>query len=74
MGSLQKIATDEAKVRLLHSGVGGITESDVSLAKTSNAMIVGFNVRANAQARDLANREHVTLRYYNTQFFLFYRV
>ena len=46
-----KISTDEIKVRVLHSGVGAITESDVTLAKASNAPIIGFNVRPNAKAR-----------------------
>lgn len=66
-GSLQKVA-DENKdiaVQVLMSGVGGITESDVILAKASNALIIGFNVRANLQARDMANREKVDIRYYN---------
>ncbi len=67
VGSLQKMAeeNEEIEVQFLHAGVGGITESDVILAKASNAMIVGFNVRANAQARDLANRENVNINYYN---------
>src|SRR5690606_28412924 len=57
--SLERLATDEVKVRVLHSGVGGINESDVGLAKASNALVIGFNVRANPQARDLAATEHV---------------
>lgn len=67
VGSLNKIAEDntEVGVRILHSGVGGITESDISLAKASGAMIVGFNVRANVQARDMAKRDHIEIRYYN---------
>ena len=65
LGSLQKIATDEAKVRLLHSGVGGITESDVVLAGASKGVIIGFNVRANPQARELAKRDNVDIRYYS---------
>src|SRR5690606_17907217 len=52
-------------VKTLHTGVGGITESDVSLAKASGGVIIGFNVRANAQARELAQREGVDIRYYN---------
>jgi translation initiation factor IF-2 len=65
IGSLQKIETDEAKLRILHSAVGGITESDVILAKASNGVIIGFNVRANPQARDLARRDSVDIRYYS---------
>lgn len=66
-GSLHKMIEDneELDVRVIYSGVGGITESDVTLAKASNALVVGFNVRANAQARDLAQQEDVNLRYYN---------
>ena len=65
LGSLQKIETDEAKMRVLHSAVGGITESDVILAKASGGIIIGFNVRANPQARDLARRDNVDIRYYS---------
>jgi translation initiation factor IF-2 len=65
VGSLEKLATDEVKVRVLHSAVGGINESDVILAKASNAVIIGFNVRANPQARDLARRDAVEIRYYS---------
>jgi translation initiation factor IF-2 len=65
VGSLQKISTDEVSVRVLHSAVGGITESDVILAKATNAVIIGFNVRANPQARDLARRDGVEIRYYS---------
>ncbi len=64
IGSVNKMATDEVKARVLHSAVGGIAESDVSLAKASNAIIFGFNVRANKQARDLAQQEGVDIRYY----------
>lgn len=66
-GSLQKIEeeNEDAAVRVLHSAVGGITESDVSLARASGAIIFGFNVRANAQAKDLAQKENVDIRYYN---------
>ena len=63
--SLHKLATDEIKVLVLHSGVAGINESDVTLAHASNALIIGFNVRANPQARDLARRDHVDIRYYS---------
>ncbi len=67
IGSLKKLEdeNDEILVRILHSGVGGITESDVTLANASGGLIVGFNVRANAQARELAEREGVDMRYYN---------
>lgn len=66
-GSLHKIAEDNAEVgvRVLHTGVGGITESDITLANASRAMVIGFNVRANAQARDMAKRDRVDIRYYN---------
>ena len=67
IGSLAKIAEEnpDVDVQVLHSGVGGITETDVTLAGASNAMIIGFNVRANAQARDLAQKNGVDLRYYS---------
>ncbi len=63
--SLDKLGTDEVTVRVLHAAVGGINESDVILAKASNAVILGFNVRANPQARDLARRDGVEIRYYS---------
>jgi translation initiation factor IF-2 len=65
VGSLDKISTNEVSIRVLHSAVGGITESDVILAKASEAVIIGFNVRANPQARDLARRDGVEIRYYS---------
>lgn len=64
-GSLRKLSTDEVKVNVLHSGVGGITESDVNLAIASGAFIIGFNVRADGSARKLAESEDVEIRYYN---------
>ena len=64
-GSLEKLATNEVALRVLHAAVGGINESDVILAKASNAVIIGFNVRANPQARDLARRDNVEIRYYS---------
>ena len=64
-GSLQKLSTDEVKVSVLHSGVGGISESDVNLAIASGALIIGFNVRADSAARKLAENEDVEIRYYN---------
>jgi translation initiation factor IF-2 len=65
LASLKGLGTNEVAVRILHSGVGGITESDVSLARASNAVVIGFNVRANPQARDLARRDNVEIRYYS---------
>ena len=65
VSSLNKISTDEIKVRILHSGVGAITESDVTLAAASRAPLIGFNVRPNAKARQLAEREKISLRYYD---------
>ena len=62
--SAQNLSNEEVSVRVLHTGVGGINESDVTLAKASNAMMVGFNVRANAQARQLAESEGLDIRYY----------
>ena len=64
VGALGRLGTDEVAVRVLHSGVGGITESDVTLAAASDAAIIGFNVRANAQARELASRTGIELRYH----------
>ncbi|WP_157216698.1 translation initiation factor IF-2 [Flavisphingomonas formosensis] len=65
VGSLNKISTDDIQVRILHAGVGGITESDVTLAAASKAPIIGFNVRANAKAREIATRDQVALKYYD---------
>ena len=62
--ALGKVGSDEVRARIIHAGVGGITESDVSLAATSGAVVLGFNVRANAQAREVAEREGVEIRYY----------
>jgi translation initiation factor IF-2 len=64
-GALKKLGTDEVEARIVHSGVGGITESDVSLANASKAVLVGFNVRANAQAKLAADQAGVEIRYYN---------
>ncbi len=63
--SLQKLNTDEVEARIVHSGVGAITESDVALAAASNAPILAFNVRANKQARDAAEAEGIEIRYYS---------
>jgi translation initiation factor IF-2 len=65
VGSLDKMGTDEVRARTVYSGAGGITESDVNLAKSAGAPILGFNVRASKQARDLAEREGVEIRYYS---------
>jgi translation initiation factor IF-2 len=63
--ALSKLSTDEVKVNIIHSGVGAITESDVNLALASKAVLIGFNVRADASARKLAEANGVDLRYYN---------
>jgi translation initiation factor IF-2 len=63
--SLQKLSTDEVRVNVLHSGVGGIAESDVNLAIASNAIVIGFNTRADAGARKLAESDEVEIRYYS---------
>ncbi len=65
VAAVNKISTDLIKVRVLHSGVGGITESDVQLAAASKAPIIGFGVRANAKAREYAQRDGVALKYYD---------
>jgi translation initiation factor IF-2 len=62
---LEGLSTEAVKVRVLMSGVGAINEADITLAKASSAFIIGFNVRASAQARDLAQREGVDIRYYS---------
>jgi translation initiation factor IF-2 len=73
-GSIEAIASalnklteenKEVKVQVLHTGVGAVTESDITLSNASNAMIIGFNVRANPQARDLAKRDGIEIRYYS---------
>jgi len=63
--ALTKLATDEVKVTVVHAGVGGITESDVNLAMAARAVIIGFNTRADAAARKLAESSGIQLRYYN---------
>lgn len=65
ISSLEQISTEDIRVRVLHSGVGGITESDVTLAAASGAPIIGFNVRGNAKAREIAKRDGVEMRYYD---------
>jgi translation initiation factor IF-2 len=64
-GALRKLGTDEVEARIVHSAVGGITESDVGLASASSAVVVGFNVRANVQAKLAADQAGVEIRYYN---------
>ncbi len=64
-GTIKKFSNDEVSVQVLHSAVGPISESDISLAKASNAFIIGFNVRAIPQARDMARRDGVDIRYYS---------
>ena len=64
-GSLEKIISDEMKIDVITAGVGAISESDVTLAKSSGALIIGFNVRANPSARELAKKESVDIRYYS---------
>jgi translation initiation factor IF-2 len=63
--ALEKLGTEEVKAQVLHAAVGGINESDISLARASDALIVGFNVRANPQAREMAKRDGVEIRYYS---------
>jgi translation initiation factor IF-2 len=60
-----KVGNEEVRVRVMYAGVGQITESDVQLAKASDAIVIGFNVRANAQARELAHRDGVDIRYFS---------
>jgi translation initiation factor IF-2 len=63
--SLEKMGNEEVKVRMLHAAVGGINESDITLANATGATVIGFNVRANPQARDMARRDGVDIRYYS---------
>jgi translation initiation factor IF-2 len=64
-GALKKLGTDEVEARIVHAGVGGITESDVALAGASKAIVIGFNVRANVQAKQAADSQGIEIRYYN---------
>ncbi|WP_024275039.1 translation initiation factor IF-2 [Hyphomicrobium sp. 802] len=64
-GALKKVGNEEVEARLVHSGVGGITESDIALAAAAKAVVIGFNVRANAQAKQAADAAGVEIRYYN---------
>ena len=63
--AMEKIGNEEVRVRVLHSGVGAITETDIGLAEASGAPVIGFNVRANASARNTANQKGVEIRYYS---------
>ena len=63
--ALEKLGTDEVKARVLHAGVGGVTESDITLATASGAPVIGFNVRANTQAREAARNAGIEIRYYS---------
>jgi translation initiation factor IF-2 len=65
VGTLEKLGNDNVKIRVLHAAVGGINESDITLAKASDAVIIGFNVRANPQAREMARRDGVEIRYHS---------
>ena len=65
VGALRKLGTEEVEARILHAGVGGITESDIVLANAAKAVVVGFNVRANVQAKASADQAGVEIRYYN---------
>ncbi len=65
IGALEKLGNEEVQARVIHSGAGGINESDVTLAETSGAAIIAFNVRANKEARDAADRAGIEIRYYN---------
>ncbi|MBE6458674.1 MAG: translation initiation factor IF-2 [Alphaproteobacteria bacterium] len=64
-GTINKLSNDEVSVQILHSAVGPISESDISLAKASHALVIGFNVRANPLARDMARRDGIEIKYYS---------
>src|ERR1700727_344367 len=65
VGALEKLSTEEVAARVIFSGAGGITESDVTLAQASNAAVIGFNVRAHKEAREAAEQAAIEIRYYN---------
>jgi translation initiation factor IF-2 len=65
VGALEKLGTSEVAARIILGGVGGISESDITLAETSGAAVIGFNVRAHKEAREMAERDGVEIRYYN---------
>ena len=64
-GAISRLSTDKVATRVIYSGVGGISEADMTLAKASGALIIGFNVRANPQAREIAKRDKIDIRYYS---------
>ncbi|UYN94984.1 MAG: translation initiation factor IF-2 [Enhydrobacter sp.] len=64
-GAISRLSTDKVTTRVIYNGVGGISEADLTLAKASGALIIGFNVRANAQAREIAKRDKIDIRYYS---------
>ncbi|WIM11199.1 translation initiation factor IF-2 [Enhydrobacter sp.] len=64
-GAISRLSTEKVAARVIYSGVGGISEADITLAKASGALIIGFNVRANPQAREIARRDKVDIRYYS---------
>jgi translation initiation factor IF-2 len=70
IGAINKISTADIRARVLHGGVGGITESDVVLASANRAPIIGFNVRPNAKAREIATRDGVAFKYYDVIYHL----
>ena len=65
LAALEKLNTDEVAARVVHSGVGGVTESDITLSEASKAVVIGFNVRAHKEAREAAERGGIEIRYYN---------
>ena len=65
VSSIEKLGNENVRVRVLHAAVGPLNESDITLAKASNGVIIGFNVRANPQAREMAKRDGVDIRYYS---------
>src|SRR5262249_57445899 len=64
-GAITRLSTDKVATRVVYSGVGGISEADLTLAKAAGALIIGFNVRANPQAREIAKRDKIDIRYYS---------
>jgi translation initiation factor IF-2 len=65
VGALEKLSTEEVAARIIYAGAGGITESDVTLAEASGAVLIGFNVRAHKEAREAAERAGIEIRYYD---------
>ncbi len=64
-GAIQRLSTEKVEAKVVYSGVGGISEADITLAKASGALLIGFNVRANPQAREIAKRDKIEIRYYS---------